>query len=54
MCAFNSPAFPGSLALVTESSLIIGTIDEIQVCVVSCVRSDRARPPIVHTAPCLL
>jgi hypothetical protein len=32
MCALNSDAFPNSLALVTENSLTIGTIDEIQVC----------------------
>lgn len=31
MCALNTDAFPGSLALVTENSLTIGTIEEIQV-----------------------
>jgi DNA damage-binding protein 1 len=30
MCPLNAMAFPDSLALATESSLTIGTIDEIQ------------------------
>lgn len=30
MCAFNSESFPESLALATEESLMIGTIDNIQ------------------------
>jgi hypothetical protein len=30
MSPFNSESFPDSLALATESSLTIGTIDEIQ------------------------
>ena len=30
MCPLNAGAFPESLALATESSLTIGTIDEIQ------------------------
>lgn len=30
MCAFNSQSFPDSLAIATEESLTIGTIDDIQ------------------------
>lgn len=30
MCPLNAAAFPDSLALATENSLTIGTIDEIQ------------------------
>lgn len=30
MCAFNSESFPESLAIATEETLTIGTVDEIQ------------------------
>lgn len=30
MCDFNCASFPDSLALVTEDSLTIGTVDDIQ------------------------
>jgi len=30
ICAFNSASFPESLAIATEESLTIGTIDDIQ------------------------
>jgi len=31
MCPLNSSAYPGSLALASDSAISIGTIDEIQV-----------------------
>lgn len=30
MCDFNCASFPDSLALATESSLTIGTVDQVQ------------------------